>query len=96
VTQSACIISPLGRQHPGVCHRCGWNGPVCSIPLRGLRHLKTAVAFGRICEECAEDLLANPCLSLVSAGRTCTELTVTRHDDRQRPRTALQSLSLVV
>jgi hypothetical protein len=93
VTKSACIISPLRRQPDGVCHRCGWSGPVCPIPLKGLRYLKSAVAFGRICDECAEDLFSNPCPSRPSAGRACTQPTARQPSI---PRATVQRLSLVV
>lgn len=96
MTKSACTITPLRRQHDGVCHRCGWSGPVCPVPLKGLRHLKSALAFGRICDECAEDLFLSPCPSRVPARRTCRELTVAKRADQPRPPTPVRRLFLVV
>ncbi len=41
------------RKHrPGVCHRCGWSGPVSKVRRADRRRTGTGRAFGRLCEEC--------------------------------------------
>jgi len=42
---------------PGVCHRCGWSGPVSRVTRADRRRLKTGRAFGRVCDECIDTLL---------------------------------------
>ena len=47
-----------GRTHrPGVCHRCGWRGPVTKVTRADRRQMQTGRAFGRICAECRVALL---------------------------------------
>lgn len=40
----------------GVCHRCGWAGPVSKVGWRQRRRLKVGRAFGQLCAECLEEL----------------------------------------
>ena len=91
---SKTIITLFGVQQRGVCHRCGWDGPVCQIPLTDLRHLKSAVAFGRVCDECASELFSPRCSPRVAAGPTCTDLKVVRIADSRRPRSTVRSALL--
>jgi hypothetical protein len=79
VTNLNCSITPILRLHSGVCRRCGWNGDVSQIPLTDLRHLRSAVAFGQICDDCADDLFSSRCGPRVSAGRSCVDLTGPRN-----------------
>jgi len=46
-----------GRRRPGVCHRCGWTGPVSKVRRVDRKSLKTGRTFGRLCDECIDDLL---------------------------------------
>ena len=45
------------RTRHGVCHRCGWTGPVAKVRRRDRRVLQTGSEFGRLCHECTDDLL---------------------------------------
>ncbi|MGP0111087.1 MAG: hypothetical protein ACLPR9_19900 [Acidimicrobiales bacterium] len=47
----------LRRHRHGVCHRCGWRGPVVKIGRRDRALLRTSEAYGRLCEGCIDDLL---------------------------------------
>jgi hypothetical protein len=65
-----------GRRH-GVCHRCGWSGMVGVVRGRDRRILKTGHRFGRLCQECVNDIIrAQPVfqsthsVAAVKAGRT--------------------------
>jgi hypothetical protein len=65
-----------GRRH-GVCHRCGWPGMVGVVRRRDRRILKTGHRFGRLCQECVNDIIrAQPVfqsthsVAAVKAGRT--------------------------
>jgi hypothetical protein len=73
VTILNCSLTPILHPQRGVCRRCGWNGDVSQIPLTDLRHLKSAVAFGQICDECARDLFSSRCGPQVSVGRACMD-----------------------
>jgi hypothetical protein len=41
----------------GVCHRCGWRGPVGKISRRSRHRLKPVVNFGRLCDDCVTTFL---------------------------------------
>jgi len=45
------------RQRHGVCHRCGWSGSVTKVGRRDRSHLKSSQVYGRLCDECIDDLL---------------------------------------
>ena len=69
-------IEELQRQRRGVCHRCGWRGMVGDVRGRDRRTLKTGHRFGRLCDECVDDILrAQPVfrstysIAAVKAGR---------------------------
>ena len=47
-------------RRPGVCHRCGWKGPVSRVTRADRRRLKTGRAFSRICDDCIATLLGRP------------------------------------
>jgi hypothetical protein len=70
-------IQELRGQRQGVCHRCGWPGVVGAVRGRDRRILKTGHRFGRLCQECVNDIVrAQPVfrstysVSAVKAGRT--------------------------
>ena len=46
-----------GRTRAGVCHRCGWRGPVTKVTRADRRQMQIGRAFGRICAECRVSLL---------------------------------------
>ncbi len=45
------------KQRYGVCHRCGWKGPVAKVGRRQRKQLNTGRIFGRICDDCVNELL---------------------------------------
>jgi len=47
----------IRKRRPGVCHRCGWAGSVSKIGRADRRRMKTGRAFGRLCDDCVDDLL---------------------------------------
>jgi hypothetical protein len=70
-------IEELRGQRQGVCHRCGWPGIVGEVRGRDRRTLKTGRRFGRLCQECVNDIVrAQPVfrstysVAAVKAGRT--------------------------
>jgi hypothetical protein len=42
----------------GTCHRCGWKGTVGKIGWRDRRRAASPIPFGRLCEECAAELIS--------------------------------------
>jgi hypothetical protein len=50
-------IQELRGQRQGVCHRCGWAGIVGVVRGRDRRILKTGHRFGRLCQECVNDIV---------------------------------------
>jgi hypothetical protein len=50
-------IQELRGQRHGVCHRCGWAGTVGVVRGRDRRILKTGHRFGRLCQECVNDIV---------------------------------------
>jgi len=46
-----------GRASSGVCHRCGWRGPVAKVGRADRKRLHTGRTFGRLCDDCVNDLL---------------------------------------
>ena len=69
-------IGELRGQRQGVCHRCGWTGLVGEVRGRNRRILKTGHRFGRLCQECVNDVVrAQPVfrstysIAAVKAGR---------------------------
>jgi hypothetical protein len=50
-------IQELRGQRQGVCHRCGWAGTVGVVRGRDRRILKTGHRFGRLCQECVNDIV---------------------------------------
>jgi hypothetical protein len=48
------------RHWQGVCHRCGWSGAVSRVGLRDRRRFGGGMAFGRLCDDCANTLLGLP------------------------------------
>ena len=70
-------IQEIQGQRQGVCHRCGWPGTVGVVRGRDRRILKTGHRFGRLCHDCANDIMrAQPVfrstysVAAVKAGRT--------------------------
>ncbi len=52
---------PASSKHrPGVCHRCGWKGPVVRVSRRLRRELHTGHTYGRLCDDCVAELVAEP------------------------------------
>jgi hypothetical protein len=49
--------SVFGPGRYGVCHCCGWKGMVGKPRRRDQRHMRSGSTYGRLCEECAVDLL---------------------------------------
>ncbi len=45
------------RHRQGVCHRCGWRGSVSKVGRRRRAQFRTSQVYGRLCDECVEDLL---------------------------------------
>jgi hypothetical protein len=45
------------KQRHGVCHRCGWAGPVSNVGRADRKCMRTGRAFGRLCDDCVHDLL---------------------------------------
>ncbi len=45
------------RHRDGVCHRCGWSGSVAKVGRRLRAHFRTSQVYGRLCDECVQDLL---------------------------------------
>jgi hypothetical protein len=69
-------IQELRGQRQGVCHRCGWAGIVGTVHGRDRRILRTGYRFGRLCQECVNDIVrARPgfpsthAVAAVKAGR---------------------------
>lgn len=58
------FMSPQGangrmrKQRPGVCHRCGWAGPVSRLGRADRRPMTTGKEFGRLCPDCVDYLVA--------------------------------------
>jgi hypothetical protein len=50
-------IQELRGQRQGICHRCGWPGMVGAVRGRDRRILKTGHDFGRLCQECVNDIV---------------------------------------
>jgi hypothetical protein len=51
--------SVVGEGTPGVCHRCGWKTLVARIGRRERKLLMTGWLYGRLCHECAHDLVSS-------------------------------------
>ncbi len=49
--------SHLYKQRYGVCHCCGWKGPVSKVGRHDRKRLNIDRAYGRLCSDCAADLL---------------------------------------
>ncbi len=47
----------LHKQRQGVCHRCGWSGPVAKVGRGDRKRLKIGRSYGRLCSECTDDLI---------------------------------------
>jgi len=45
------------RRQYGTCHRCGWKGSVVKVKRSDRKRLNSGRAFGRLCDECVDDLL---------------------------------------
>jgi hypothetical protein len=45
------------KQRQGICHRCGWTGLVNKVGRRERKRLHSGRRFGRLCDECVNDLL---------------------------------------
>lgn len=45
------------RVRPGVCHRCGWSGPVSKVRRRDRKLFNIGRTYGRLCSECVEALV---------------------------------------
>jgi hypothetical protein len=50
-------ITELLHLRNGTCHRCGWDGPVGRLPRQADGPRSSARKFGRLCAECASDLI---------------------------------------
>jgi len=47
----------IQRHRHGVCHRCGWSGSVTKVGRRLRAQFRTSQVYGRLCDECIQDLL---------------------------------------
>ena len=50
-------VTVLLHPRSGTCHRCGWDGRVGRLPRRTVGSRSPAQKFGRVCAECANDLI---------------------------------------
>lgn len=50
------------KRRYGTCHRCGWKGSVARVDRHDRKRLRTGRTFGRLCEECASELLETQAL----------------------------------
>jgi hypothetical protein len=50
-------FGPFHKQRDGVCHRCGWRGLVLKVGRRERKSLGVDRSYGRLCRDCARDLL---------------------------------------
>jgi hypothetical protein len=50
----------LRRHRFGVCHRCGWTALVSKVGREDHRRIGIGRAFGRLCDDCFDDLLGAP------------------------------------
>jgi hypothetical protein len=57
MTASQEDLGPFHRQRDGVCHRCGWRGRVFKVGRRERKSLGVDRTYGRLCRDCARDLL---------------------------------------
>jgi hypothetical protein len=57
VMSSGEEVQGTPKHHPGTCHRCGWHGPVTKVARRDRKRLHSGKAYGRLCDECVNDLL---------------------------------------
>lgn len=58
------------KQKVGVCHRCGWSGPVQRVTRSIRSELHIGHQYGRLCADCMHDL---------AVGRSAPDHPVTRH-----------------
>ncbi len=49
----------LQKHSSGVCHRCGWRGPVVKVGRRDRTLLHTSKGCRRLCDDCVDDLSRN-------------------------------------
>lgn len=47
----------MRKQRYGTCHRCGWKGSVSKVDRQDRKQLGTGRTFGRLCDDCVDDLL---------------------------------------
>jgi len=47
---------PALTSRPGTCHRCGWRREVSRVTRKVRRRLGVGRAYGRLCDECLNDL----------------------------------------
>ena len=69
------------KQRPGVCHRCGWTGPVSKVGRVDRKRLKAGKSFGRLCDECIDDLLRQQSAGEGTQAHRKARLKVLRHRD---------------
>jgi hypothetical protein len=50
-------MEKLRAPRSGVCHRCGWRGMVSRVVDRPRRFRTLAQGYGRLCIDCAADLI---------------------------------------
>ena len=72
-------LEDSGRRRPGVCHRCGWTGSVSKVNRADRKRLKSGRSFGRLCDECIDELLRHQ-----ATGDTQTPRKVTLKGMRHR------------
>jgi hypothetical protein len=57
VSNSGIDTVRLFKGRFGVCHRCGWSGLVGKVGRRDSGRITSGAANGRLCHECATDLV---------------------------------------
>lgn len=56
VTRPMKRTSSGHRTHEGICHRCGWRGPVARVRRSIRTHLNMGRKYGRLCSDCIDHL----------------------------------------
>jgi hypothetical protein len=71
----------LRKQRNGICHRCGWKGPVSKVSRHDRKQLNTGRSFGRLCSDCIEDLLKHQSATTANQASRKPKLRAVRHRD---------------
>jgi len=67
----------LQKHTSGVCHRCGWRGPVVKVGRRDRVLLHTSEGYRRLCDDCTDALLSHHGSTSGTALRSTGEEAVT-------------------